>query len=82
MFTWSSSGTIITEALASSCPTVVVFVIDTVRSATPIAFISNMLFACSVLQKIRLPYIVVMNKVIYFICYAIYYYFVPLRLCD
>lgn len=63
VFTWSASGTIITEALASSCPTIVVYVMDTVRSVAPVTFMSNMLYACSILYKTRLPFIVVMNKV-------------------
>ncbi|KAG6463404.1 hypothetical protein O3G_MSEX013852 [Manduca sexta] len=62
VFTWSASGTIITEALASSCPTVVVYVMDTVRSVSPVTFMSNMLYACSILYKTRLPFIIVMNK--------------------
>ncbi|CAH4007907.1 unnamed protein product [Pieris brassicae] len=62
VFTWSASGTIVTETLASSCPTVVVYVMDTVRSVSPVTFMSNMLYACSILYKTRLPFIVVMNK--------------------
>ncbi|CAG4936853.1 unnamed protein product [Colias eurytheme] len=62
VFTWSASGTILTETLASSCPTVVVYVMDTVRSVSPVTFMSNMLYACSILYKTRLPFIVVMNK--------------------
>ncbi|XP_022906154.1 GPN-loop GTPase 1 [Onthophagus taurus] len=62
VFTWSVSGTIITETLASSFPTVILYVIDTVRSTNPVTFMSNMLYACSILYKSRLPFIVVMNK--------------------
>lgn len=62
VFTWSASGTIVTETLASSCPTVIVYVMDTVRSVSPVTFMSNMLYACSILYKTRLPFIVVMNK--------------------
>ncbi|XP_063232299.1 GPN-loop GTPase 1 [Bacillus rossius redtenbacheri] len=63
VFTWSASGNIITEALASTFPTVVVYVMDTVRSVNPVTFMSNMLYACSILYKTKLPFIVVMNKV-------------------
>ncbi|XP_037978400.2 GPN-loop GTPase 1 isoform X2 [Plutella xylostella] len=63
VFTWSASGTIVTETLAASCPTVVVYVMDTVRSVSPVTFMSNMLYACSILYKTRLPFIVVMNKI-------------------
>ncbi|XP_008070941.1 GPN-loop GTPase 1 isoform X4 [Carlito syrichta] len=62
VFTWSASGTIITEALASSLPTVVIYVMDTSRSTNPVTFMSNMLYACSILYKTKLPFIVVMNK--------------------
>uniref|UniRef100_A0A673MFB3 GPN-loop GTPase n=1 Tax=Sinocyclocheilus rhinocerous TaxID=307959 RepID=A0A673MFB3_9TELE len=47
VFTWSASGTIITEALASSFPCVVIYVMDTSRSVNPVTFMSNMLYACS-----------------------------------
>ncbi|XP_021109298.1 GPN-loop GTPase 1 isoform X2 [Heterocephalus glaber] len=62
VFTWSASGTIITEALASSFPTVVIYVMDTSRSTNPVTFMSNMLYACSILYKTKLPFIVAMNK--------------------
>uniref|UniRef100_A0A087X2N6 GPN-loop GTPase n=1 Tax=Poecilia formosa TaxID=48698 RepID=A0A087X2N6_POEFO len=62
VFTWSASGTIITEALASSFPCVVVYVMDTSRSVHPVTFMSNMLYACSILYKTKLPFIVAMNK--------------------
>lgn len=63
VFTWSASGTIITEALASEFPTIVVYVLDTVRSINPVTFMSNMLYACSILYKTRLPFIIAMNKI-------------------
>ena len=62
VFTWSASGNIITEALASQFPTCVVYVMDTVRSANPVTFMSNMLYACSILYKTKLPFVVAMNK--------------------
>jgi GPN-loop GTPase len=68
VFTWSASGSIITETLAALFPTVVVYVVDTVRSVNPTTFMSNMLYACSILYKLRLPFIVVMNKVRMNIC--------------
>ncbi|KAJ8932627.1 hypothetical protein NQ314_014557 [Rhamnusium bicolor] len=63
VFTWSVSGSIITETLASTFPTVILYVVDCVRSTSPVTFMSNMLYACSILYKTRLPFIVVMNKV-------------------
>jgi GPN-loop GTPase len=43
IFTWSASGAIITEAFASSFPTVVAYVVDTPRCTHPQTFMSNML---------------------------------------
>ncbi|XP_008555738.1 GPN-loop GTPase 1 [Microplitis demolitor] len=63
VFTWSASGSIITEALASQFPTIVVYVMDAVRSHNPVTFMSNMLYACSILYKTKLPFVVVMNKI-------------------
>ncbi|CAG9464013.1 unnamed protein product [Pedinophyceae sp. YPF-701] len=62
VFTWSASGAIITEALASSLPTMVLFVVDTPRCTAPRTFMSNMLQACSILYKSRLPLLVAFNK--------------------
>ncbi|OQR66834.1 GPN-loop GTPase 1-like [Tropilaelaps mercedesae] len=63
VFTWSASGEIITRALASVFPTVLIYVMDVVRSTKPVTFMSNMLYACSILYKTRLPFVIVMNKV-------------------
>lgn len=62
VFNWSASGMIITETLASQMPTTVVYVIDTVRNRNPATFMSNMLYACSILYKTKLPLVVVLNK--------------------
>jgi len=62
IFTWSASGSIITETMASSYPTVVVYVVDTPRTANPTTFMSNMLYACSILYRTRLPLLLVLNK--------------------
>lgn len=48
---------------ASTFPTVIVYVLDTSRSVNPVTFMSNMLYACSILYKTKLPFIVAMNKV-------------------
>ncbi|KAI9617484.1 hypothetical protein KEM48_007074 [Puccinia striiformis f. sp. tritici PST-130] len=62
IFTWSASGAIITDAIASSLPTVVAYIIDTPRTTAPATFMSNMLYACSILYKTRLPFLLVFNK--------------------
>ncbi|GMF53652.1 unnamed protein product [[Candida] boidinii] len=61
-FIWSASGSIITEAFASTFPTVIAYIIDTPRSSSPTTFMSNMLYACSILYKTKLPMIIVFNK--------------------
>jgi hypothetical protein len=63
VFTWSASGAIITETLASSFPTIIVYVIDTARCTSPVTFMSNMLYACSILYKTRLPFVLAFNKI-------------------
>jgi GTPase SAR1 family protein len=62
-FTWSASGAIMSESLASAFPTVLCFVVDTVRCASsPNTFMSNMLYACSMLYRTRLPLVICFNK--------------------
>lgn len=61
-FVWSASGSIITESFASTFPTVIAYIVDTPRNSSPSTFMSNMLYACSILYKTKLPMIVVFNK--------------------
>jgi len=62
-FTWSASGSIMSESLASAFPTVLCFVVDTARcAASPNTFMSNMLYACSMMYRTRLPLVVCFNK--------------------
>jgi GTPase SAR1 family protein len=62
VFVWSASGSILLDSLASSFPTVLAYIVDTPRSSSTSTFMSNMLYACSILYKTRLPMIVVFNK--------------------
>jgi GTPase SAR1 family protein len=62
VFNWSASGMVITETLASQLPTAIIYVMDTVRNRNPSTFMSNMLYACSILYKTKLPLIIVLNK--------------------
>ncbi|KAK4166660.1 hypothetical protein QBC43DRAFT_232199 [Cladorrhinum sp. PSN259] len=62
VFVWSASGTILLESLASSFPTVIAYIIDTPRSSSTSTFMSNMLYAVSILYKMKLPMILVFNK--------------------
>ena len=63
VFNWSASGPIIAGSLASTYPTIVVYVMDIPRSHKPQTFMSNMLYACSILYKYKLPFIIAMNKI-------------------
>jgi GTPase SAR1 family protein len=62
VFTWSASGNLITEALATTFPSIITFIVDTPRCQNPKTFISNMLQACSILYRTRLPLLLVFNK--------------------
>lgn len=63
VFTWSASGTIITETTACTFPTVVQYVVDIVRNLNSSTFMSNMLHACAIMFKTKLPFILVFNKI-------------------
>ena len=62
VFVWSASGAIILDSLASTFPTVIAYIIDTPRTTSTSTFMSNMLYACSILYKTKLPMILVFNK--------------------
>ncbi|GAM86117.1 hypothetical protein ANO11243_041280 [Dothideomycetidae sp. 11243] len=63
VFVWSASGSILLSALASSFPTVLAYIIDTPRTTSSTStFMSNMLYAISILYKTKLPMILVFNK--------------------
>ncbi|GJD06501.1 GPN-loop GTPase 1 [Galdieria sulphuraria] len=51
VFTWSSSGSIIAESIASSFPTILLYVVDTPRATKPLTFVSNMIYACSIMYQ-------------------------------
>ncbi|CEF66460.1 GPN-loop GTPase 1 [Strongyloides ratti] len=61
-FTWSASGSIITDSLASSHPTMIAYIVDSGRATNPTTFMSNMLYACSILYRTKLPFFIVFNK--------------------
>lgn len=63
VFVWSASGSILLDSLASSFPTVIAYVIDTPRTLSNTStFMSNMLYAISILYKTKLPMVLVFNK--------------------
>ena len=51
------------ETLGATFPTVLVFVVDVPRSvANPSTFMANMLYACSILYKTKLPLVLALTK--------------------
>ena len=63
VFVWSASGNILLSSMASSFPTVIAYIIDTPRSTENTStFMSNMLYAISILYKTKLPMVLVFNK--------------------
>ena len=62
VFNWSASGQIISSSIASVIPTFAVFLADSVRCENPNTFMSNMLFCCSVLFRLKLPICILFNK--------------------
>jgi translation initiation factor IF-2 len=42
---------------------VLLYAVDTPRCRSPVTFMSNMLYSCSILYKSRLPFVVAFNKV-------------------
>ena len=85
IFTWSASGAIITEAMANNGnSTILLYIIDTPKCTNPTTFMSNMLYACSIMYKAKLPFIIVFNKtdivshefaIVSKDCYYYYYYY-------
>jgi len=62
-FTWNAGGQIIHELLSSTFPTIILYITDTPRCTSPTTFMSNMLYACSMLYKSRLPIVCAFNKI-------------------
>ena len=62
-FSQSASGQIITQAFGSTFPTINLYVTDTVRCENPNTFMSNMMYALSILYKTKTPLLVVFNKI-------------------
>ena len=41
---------------------VIVYVMDVAKCTSPVTFMSNMMYACSILYKTELPFVIVLNK--------------------
>ena len=62
IFSWSASGKLITDSLSLIFPTVLIYVLDLVRNQNPNTFVSNMLYALSIMYKMKKPLPLVFNK--------------------
>lgn len=62
VFSWSASGKMIADSFGLIYPTALLYVLDLARCQNPNTFISNMLYALSIMYKMKLPLILVLNK--------------------
>jgi len=62
VFSWSASGKLISDSLSLIFPTVLVYIVDIPRCQNPNTFSSNMLYALSIMYKMKLPLILAFNK--------------------
>jgi GTPase SAR1 family protein len=62
IFTWSASGSIICESLASSFEVKLLFVVDTPRARDAQVFMSNVLQCLSMMYKMQVPVVMAFNK--------------------
>jgi GTPase SAR1 family protein len=62
VFSWSASGQVISDSFSVIFPTVLIYVVDIPRCQNPNTFASNMLYALSIMYKMKQPLIIVFNK--------------------
>ncbi|ESU37783.1 ATP/GTP-binding protein [Giardia duodenalis] len=62
VFTWSSSGEIVSKFFGSAYPTILLYVVDSERCLNPVTFVASMLYCCSIMERLELPVIIVFNK--------------------
>ena len=63
VFSWSASGKIITDSFSLIFPSILIYIIDIPRCSNPNTFSSNMLYALSIMYKMKLPLLLAFNKV-------------------
>jgi len=63
VFSWSASGKLITDSFSLIFPSILIYIIDVPRCNNPNTFSSNMLYALSIMYKMKLPLVLVFNKV-------------------
>ena len=62
VFSWSASGKLITDSFSIIFPSILIYIIDIPRCNNPNTFSSNMLYALSIMYKMKLPLIIAFNK--------------------
>lgn len=62
VFSWSASGKIITDSFSLMFPSILIYIIDIPRCNNPNTFSSNMLYALSIMYKMKLPLLIAFNK--------------------
>mmetsp|Transcript_40979 Transcript_40979/g.63962 ORF Transcript_40979/g.63962 Transcript_40979/m.63962 type:complete len:335 (+) Transcript_40979:43-1047(+) len=62
IFTWSASGSLITETFSSDFSVSLLYVLDIPRTLSPLTFITNILYSCSIIYKTKLSSFLILNK--------------------
>ena len=62
VFSWSASGKLITDSFSLIFPSILIYIIDIPRCNNPNTFSSNMLYALSIMYKMKLPLMIAFNK--------------------
>jgi GTPase SAR1 family protein len=62
VFSWSASGKLISDSFSLIYPTILIYIVDIPRCQNPNTFASNMLYALSIMYKMKLPLLIVFNK--------------------
>ena len=62
VFSWSASGKLISDSFSILFPSILIYIIDMPRCNNPNTFSSNMLYALSIMYKMKLPLLIAFNK--------------------
>ena len=62
VFSWSASGKLITDSFSLIFPSILIYIVDIPRCNNPNTFSSNMLYALSIMYKMKLPLLIAFNK--------------------
>ena len=62
VFSWSASGKLISDSFSIIFPSILIYIIDLPRCSNPNTFCSIMLYALSIMYKMKLPLLIAFNK--------------------